>query len=61
MLTWEKKHDICSHEVRNDFSHYKGFDSLEKEPFFYCVECCTRWYKGRTWNPQEWDEYVNEY
>lgn len=58
MRVWEKKHATCNHEVISDFSHYKSFDNFKKEPFFYCVECCTRWYKGKVWNPEEWDNYV---
>jgi hypothetical protein len=60
MRVWEKKHSTCEHYIKNDFSHYKSFNSLEREPFFYCVECCTRWYKNRSWNPEEWDKMINE-
>jgi hypothetical protein len=60
MLTWEKKHDICDHDFKKDFSHYTSFDAMEKEPYFYCPECHTRWYKNKIWNPQEWDNWIND-
>jgi len=60
MFRFMKEYATCEHKNRADFSHYKSFDSYEKEPHFYCANCESRWYKGRHWTPDEWDVYVNE-
>jgi hypothetical protein len=56
-----KEYATCKHpeQAVADFSHYKGFDSYEKEPYFYCSRCESRWYKDRHWTPNEWDNYVD--
>lgn len=60
MMAWEKKYPTCKHEFKSDFSHFTSWESNEKEPHFYCPDCHTHWYKGKEWNPNEWDEYVND-
>jgi hypothetical protein len=61
MLTWTKKYPRCKHPVKSDFSYYPGHTILdEKVPFFYCLTCQTRWHNGKEYNPDQWDEYINE-
>lgn len=66
MTKYNRESPTCKHltktgyDIKSDFSHYTSFDSYEKEPYFYCALCETRWYKNKIWNPDEWDEYVND-
>lgn len=53
MLTWEKKYPECTHEAATDLTKGKG------EPNVICLDCRTHWYKGKEYNPDEWDAYVN--
>jgi hypothetical protein len=61
MLRFIKNYATCNHpeQAVADFSYYKTYGSYEKEPHFWCANCESRWYKGRHWNPNEWDNYVN--
>lgn len=59
MLKYEKRYPTCKHEFTSDFSHFKSFDSDEKEKLIFCPDCRVRWFKDREWNPDEWNEYIN--
>ena len=63
MLRYNRNHETCDHYLISDWSYYPSIlgNTLEpKVPFFYCGKCCTHWLKGVEYNPDQWDNYVNE-
>lgn len=55
MLAWKKKYSTCDHY----FARYLG-SSRGEYANKYCPVCRTHWYRGKEWNADEWDEYVND-
>lgn len=58
MLRYQKNRETCDHRLKSDFSFFES-GATERTPFFYCIQCATHWFKGKEWNPDEWEEYVN--
>jgi hypothetical protein len=55
MLRWKKKHKTCNHKDRTDLTKGKG-----EFPNEICLNCRTHWYKGKEYNPDEWDTWLEE-
>jgi hypothetical protein len=55
MLIYKRKYSTCLHEHAEDLTKGKA-----KNPNIFCPDCHTHWYKGKEYNPHEWDEYIGE-
>lgn len=55
MLIYLKKYPTCKHEHAEDLTKGKA-----ENPNVFCPDCRTHWYKGKEYNPAEWDAWLEE-
>lgn len=59
---WEKYHIDCEHPdfaVAN-WDFWEDDITKPKVNNRWCARCCTRWFRDKVYNPDEWDVYINE-
>jgi hypothetical protein len=55
MLTYKKKFPTCMHMLSVDLTKGKG-----EHRNWFCPDCRTHWFKGKEYNPDQWDKWLEE-
>jgi len=58
-MDWmDKKPEACKHKRKIDFTTWSFGDEKHIEHFF-CPNCKAHWFKGKYYNKEQWEEYIN--